>query len=122
MYQANKIIFMTIKAGFSYFKAHKQGKIALQCIVNKLYNINDQIPPTDSLKLYRAYYGDQLALLFTSLELANSSSTESHRVECIGHDKNSLVTFGSDPKIGSIWIPPASKRNENFFKLIESEN
>ena len=110
-------IWRVIKAGFTYFKRGNEGNEALSRVVSKLFNILDAIPPADDLKLYRAYYGDQLSLLFTALELGTSNQNKLHHVKCIGFNDNEIVSFGSNPHQGSMWIPPAS-RDETLLTLL----
>ena len=110
-------IWRTIKAGFTYFKSGDSGNQAILRVVSKLFNIYDPIPPVDHLKLYRAYYGDQLSLLFTALELSLAKEEGKHHVKCIGFNNNELISFGSNPIQGSMWIPPASKRDNSLFKV-----
>ena len=110
-------LWRTVKAGFTFFKQGDNGLLAIRRIVQCLFNYQDDIPPSDELKLYRAYYGDQLAILLTSLELNSLSANKNHKVECIGYSKNSIVTFGKEPKDGTLWIPPASQRNNDLFSL-----
>lgn len=110
-------LWRTVKAGFTFFKSGDSGLLAIKRIVQSLFNYQDDIPPSDELKLYRAYYGDQLAILLTSLELNSASKKENHKVKCIGCSKNSIVTFGKDPNEGTLWIPPASQRNNDLFSL-----
>ena len=107
----------TVKAGFTYFKEGNQGKIALSRIVHMLFNLSDSIPPHDELKLYRAYYGDQLSILFTALELTAAPQEMGHYAKCIIPLKSKIITFGKDPNDGCLWIPPASMRDENKFHL-----
>ena len=82
-----------------------------------MFNITDPIPPIEELKLYRAYYGDQLAIIFTALEFNSAPQEVGHKVTCIVSNENKILSFGSDPNIGYMWIPPASKRNEAQFTL-----
>jgi hypothetical protein len=82
-----------------------------------LFNHTDLVPPIDELKLYRAYYGDQLAIFFTSLENNSAPTSIGHVVKCVGYGDDQIVTFGGDPDKGSLWIPPASKRNDSLFML-----
>lgn len=113
----NNYLWRTVKAGFTYFKQGKHGSFALNRIVQSLFNIEDTIPPTDALKLYRAYYGDQLAILFTALELNSAPKKQGHVLSCIGYKANDIVNFGFSSDNGSIWIPPASKRDQSKFEL-----
>ena len=111
----NNFLWRTIKAGFSYYSHHNFGLAALKSIDQYLFNTEDLIPPIDDLKLYRTYYGDQLAMLFTSLEL--NAANDGNIIKCLGHRPNDLVTFSGDPNNGSMWIPPASKRNSKYFQI-----
>ena len=106
----------TIKAGFSYYSKSSLGKLTLIKICNKLFNYLDKIPPVDNLKLYTAYYGDQLALLFTMLELLSAPNYKTSHVKCIGHIEGDLVSFGDINSRSILWIPPASKRVEKEFQ------
>ena len=110
-------LWRTVKAGFTYFKKGNKGREALQRISRCLFNYADAIPPIDELKLYRAYYGDQLAIFFTSIEFNSAPKNAGHVVRCFGYEDNQIVTFGSNPLIGALWIPPASKRDDNLFIL-----
>ena len=89
----------------------------MQSICSKLFNLHDPIPPIDGLKLYRAYYGDQLAILFTALEIASMQEISNHSVKCLGFKKGQIISFGDSPKDGAMWIPPASARNDELFNL-----
>ena len=100
---------------YAYYSHHNFGLAALKSIDQYLFNTEDLIPPIDDLKLYRTYYGDQLAMLFTSLEL--NAANNGNVIECLGHQPNDLITFSGDPNNGSMWIPPASKRNSKYFRL-----
>lgn len=119
LYNAGKLNYLwrTVKAGFTFFKKGTHGTETLQRISHCLFNYEDPIPPIDDLKLYRAYYGDQLAIFFTSLEFNSAGKDLKHNVSCIGHKPNQIVTFGDNPSHGSIWIPPASKRVDDLFEL-----
>ena len=77
----------------------------------------DPIPPVDKLKLYRAYYGDQLAIIFTLLELNSSPKDLGHNVSCIISSNTKIVNFGKNPNEGYMWIPPASNRDESQFSI-----
>ena len=109
-------LWRTIKAGCSYYNEGQYGTQALNMIVQSLFNLDDKIPPADKLKLYRAYYGDQLAILFTSLELNSQVTKNSSRIKCLGCSENDMISF-SNREYGSFWIPPASKRDEKLFDL-----
>lgn len=110
-------LWRAVKAGFTYFKKGNRGREALRRISRCLFNYADNIPPTDELKLYRAFYGDQLAIFFTSIELNSAPENVGHVVKCLGYEDNQIVTFGGNPLAGALWIPPASKRDDNLFKL-----
>lgn len=110
-------LWRTVKAGFTYFKKGNKGREALKRISRSLFNYADMIPPIDELKLYRAYYGDQLAIFFTSIEFDSAPKDTGHIVKCLGYKENQIVTFGNNPANGALWIPPASKRNDNLFAL-----
>ncbi len=98
------------KAGFAYFSGNKKGFKALEIVSNSLFNHKDKVPAFDSLKLYRVYYGDQLALLFAALILNSAPESDSYYVKCIGHDETDMVSFKDSIGNSSIWIPPESKR------------
>lgn len=85
LYNAASINYLwrTVKAGFTFFKRGENGLQALGRIVQSLFNIQDKIPPTEELKLYRSYYGDQLAILLTSLELNDSPKKEKHSLNAL---------------------------------------
>ena len=107
----------TVKAGFTYFAKGSPGLLAVSRIVENLFNIADPIPPVDKLKLYRAYYGDQLAIIFTLLELNSSPKDLGHNVSCIISSNTKIVNFGKNPNEGYMWIPPASNRDESQFSI-----
>jgi hypothetical protein len=119
LYQAGQknYLWRAVKAGFTYFKKGDNGTESLKRISQCLFNHTDLVPPIDELKLYRAYYGDQLAIFFTSLENNSAPTRIGHVVKCVGYGDDQIVTFGGDPDKGSIWIPPASKRNDSLFML-----
>ena len=107
-------LWRTIKAGFTYFSNDDIGRACLSRTVNCLFNINDKIPPVEELKLYRAYYGDQLALLFCALEF-HSSQLHRELINCIGWHENHFISFDTIKKKTSLWIPPGSKRDQKIF-------
>ena len=117
-YEASRqdYLWRTIKAGFSYFNNSRLGKEALSRICEKLFNYNDSIPPIDPLKLYRAYYGDQLSLLLTLLEYKDAPPNKRPKIKCIGYSEKSPINFSVPNKWTRLWIPPASFRNEKLFK------
>ena len=119
LYQVGSMgyLWRTVKAGFSYFKNEPYGMTALQRVYNSLFNIDDEIPPIDSLKMYRAYYGDQICLLLTFLELLSvplKDRTTNH-LSCVGHNTSDFVCFSRDFSKSSLWIPPASARDNKIF-------
>ena len=95
----------TIKAGFSYYSKSKAGKVCLESICNKLFNFHDTTPPRDDLKLYRAYYGDQISILFTFLELLSAPSDIRPSIECIGYQKTDPVSFLEKSPETLLWVP-----------------
>ena len=117
MIAKHNYIWRTAKAGFSYYKSGREGDYALQKICSCLFNIFDPIPPIESLKLYRAYYGDQLALLFTALEISSMPEDSKHSVKCLGYSPGQIISFGKSPNDGTMWIPPASARKDELFDL-----
>ena len=119
LYESSKFNYSwrTVKAGLSYFKGNENGNYALSRVVQSLFNFRDPIPPIDELKLYKAYYGDQLALLLTALELAAAPASEGHFVKCLGCNKGDIVSFGDKNLNSPLWIPPASKRNDKEFEI-----
>ena len=117
LYESRKqnYLWRTVKAGLTFFKSGEYGFQALKMIACSLFNFTDQIPPIDELKLYRAYYGDQLAILFTALELNTLDKGDNYNIKCLGCREGDIVSFTENPYKASIWIPPASKRDDNLF-------
>lgn len=109
-------LWRTIKAGFTYFSNKEEGRACLSRTVSCLFNIDDNIPPIEDLKLYRAYYGDQLALLFCAIEF-HSNTQYRETIACLGWDEHHFVSFDVIKKQTSLWIPPGSKRNEKIFDI-----
>ena len=67
--------------------------------------------------MYRAYYGDQLAIIFTVLELNSAPKDLGHEVCCIVCGENKILNFSRNPNSGYMCIPPASKRDDAKFML-----
>ena len=109
-------LWRIIKAGFTYFSNDKTGRASLSRTVNCLFNIDDGIPPVEELKLYKAYYGDQLALLFSAMEF-HSNPMYQKCINCIGWDEDHFISFDTIKKRTSLWIPPGSKRDEKIFDM-----
>ena len=109
-------LWRIIKAGFTYFSNNDIGRACLLRTVNCLFNIDDGIPPVEELKLYRAYYGDQLALLFCTMEF-RSNKLYREFINCIGWKEDHFISFDTIKKKTSLWIPPGSKRDEKIFDL-----
>ena len=110
-------LWRTIKAGFSYFKNDRIGTKAIERVFHSLFNTTDAVPPLDNLKMYRAYYGDQICLLLTFLELLSvplEDRTTNH-LSCVGHRNTDFVSFSRDFSNSSLWIPPASARDHTVF-------
>ena len=114
---SNDYLWRTIKAGFSYFRNDKFGNKAIERVFHSLFNTTDAVPPLDNLKMYRAYYGDQICLLLAFLELLSvpvEHRTTNH-LSCVGHSKSDFVSFSRDFSNSSLWIPPASAREPSVF-------
>ena len=109
-------LWRIIKAGFTYFSKDEIGRACLTRTVNCLFNIDDGIPPVEDLKLYRAYYGDQLALLFCAMEFY-SNELHCEFIDCIGWKDDHFISFDTIKKKTSLWIPPGSRRDEKIFDL-----
>ena len=109
----NNYLWRSIKAGFTYFSNSFYGKKILERVTQSLFNFKDPIPPIEDLKLYRAYYGDQLALIFTLFEAYHGKSNI--KIKCLGSKNDDFVSFEKITKSTSFWIPPASKRIEKFI-------
>ena len=112
----NKLHLENNKSWVSYYKKGDQGFYALSKVSKNLFNISDPIPPTDELKMYRAYYGDQLSLLFTVYGILSMPAKNGHKVMAFGYKPGHIVCFGKIPTDGTMWIPPASARHEELFK------
>ena len=111
-------LWRTVKAGFSFFNADQNGKICLSKVARCLFNLQDNIPPVDSLKLYRAYYGDQLALFMTALEFNSAPKEYGFSIKCLGHRENDMIKFKDKHFLGgSICIPPASYKPNIEFDI-----
>ena len=110
-------LWRTVKAGFTFFRNDEYGKIAIKRVFDSLFNVTDPIPPVDALKMYRAYYGDQICLLLTFLELLSvpPDLRVSNHLSCIGHSNNDFISFTRDFANSSLWIPPASERDSRVF-------
>jgi len=109
----NNYLWRSIKAGFTFFSNSLHGKQMLERVTQSLFNFKDPIPPIENLKLYRAYYGDQLALIFTFFEAYYGTSNI--KIKCLGANNNDFISFDKITKSTSFWIPPASKRIEKFI-------
>ena len=109
-------LWRIIKAGFTYFSNDEIGRACLSRTVNCLFNIDDGIPPVEELKLYRAYYGDQLALLFCAMEF-HSNKLQREFINCVGWKDDHFISFDTIKKKTSLWIPPGSKRDEKIFDM-----
>ena len=109
-------LWRIIKAGFTYFSNNEIGRACLSRTVNCLFNIDDGIPPVEELKLYRSYYGDQLALLFCAMEF-HSNHLHRNFINCIGWKEDHFISFDTIKKKTSLWIPPGSKRDEKIFDM-----
>ena len=94
-----------VKAGFSYFNTSAIGRAALDAVSSKLFNFKDKVQPSEPLKLYQAYYGDQIALLFTYLEIKSMPAKFKPKLMCEGVDKNDFVSFSENTEECVLWIP-----------------
>ena len=119
LYEASSkgYLWRTVKAGFSFFQNEKFGLYAIERVYNSLFNTNDDIPPLEPLKMYRAYYEDQICLLLTFLELLSvpTKNRTTNHLSCIGDKKSDFVSFTRDFSNSSLWIPPASARDKKVF-------
>ena len=113
----NNYLWRTVKAGFTFFNTKKRGKECLNRVTQCLFNLEDRIPPIESLKLYRAYYGDQLALFMTALELNSAPKEYGFTISCLGYRENDIINFRQKEYGGCIWIPPGSYRKESEFDV-----
>lgn len=107
----------TVKAGFSYYSKSKAGQVCLESICNKLFNFHDTTPPREDLKLYRAYYGDQIAILFTFLELLSAPSGIRPSMKCIGCQKTDPVSFLEQSPETLLWVPVKRARPSTQRKI-----
>ena len=100
-----------VKAGFSYFDTSTIGRAALDAVSSKLFNFKDKVQPSEPLKLYQAYYGDQIALLFTYLEIKSMPSKFKPELMCIGFKQNDLISFSENSSECALWIPVKRARD-----------
>ena len=114
---ATGYLWRTVKAGFSFFQNESMGLKAIERVYNSLFNTDDAIPPLDPLKMYRAYYGDQICLLLTFLEFLSvpTQYRNTNHLSCIGYNSSDFVCFSRNFSNSSLWIPPASARDKNVF-------
>jgi len=110
-------LWRTVKAGFTFFNVNKGGKECLARVTQCLFNLEDRIPPIESLKLYQAYYGDQLALFMTALEFSSAPKEYGFTIRCLGYKENDIINFREKESGGCIWIPPGSYRKESEFDV-----
>ena len=100
-----------VKAGFSYFDTSSIGRVALDAVSSKLFNLKDKVQPSEPLKLYQAYYGDQIALLFTYLEIRSMPLKFKPRLMCLGFKQNDLISFSENSSECALWIPVKRARD-----------